>query len=1107
MPSPAEANKMALELQFHFAGAVPVAVLPPDDVRPYDGLSPHPDVVRQRSLTALFLSHGGPRVVVTCARGVLHKVLGPNEISVISHRLTAGEIIHRDAFVQTMIIHGYQSMQKVQEPGTLSRRGAVIDLWPNGADAPVRIELFDDEIEDIRSLDPNTQRSQESVATVLIPPAREAVPTEQALKRLSTETQSVVNEMEGGHATRRQTLEDLREGLWFPGAEDYLAALHPLTDVWKLVDQVFTIDPDEVTHRLTAFAASTHDRWATRSMVDRPCVRPQDRYADVLAAQDALASGQSFTEIATTGPDGVEPADLGARSNRSLHVGKGNLAPAVGQISDWLNDGWKVALVADSKTRAERISALLAPHGLHPNPTESGDFRGPGEMCLWIGDLSQGFHCPPAALAIITADELFGAKKRKELPRKTLKEATLGSVNQLKVGELVVHVRHGVGRFERLKRIDLDGLIQEFAEVHYRGGDRFYLPVTRLDELYRYRATGDVQPKLDKLGGETWNKRKSKVRDQVMRMAHDLLEMHAMRQVVTGHAYTGQGPLYQQFVETFPFIETPDQAAAIDEVIGDLAEAIPMDRLVVGDVGFGKTEVSMRAAMRVVLEGHQVALLCPTTVLAFQHIQSFRKRFEDTGVRIELLSRFRSATERNHVLKDTALGKVDILIGTTALLTQDLRFKHLGLVVVDEEHRFGVRQKHKLKVLTSTQPTGPVDYLAMSATPIPRTLHMALSGLRKVSLITTPPADRRAVQTRVTKFNDERIREDVMAELGRGGQIFFVHNRVASIESMARHLRKLVPEATIVVAHGQMDKTRLETILLDFIQRKSHMLVCSTIIESGIDIPTVNTMIVNRADELGMAQLYQLRGRVGRSHIRAHCTLMIPEDKPLTKTAMLRLRALQEHTELGAGFAIATRDLEVRGSGTLLGEAQHGHIQSVGFDIYIELLEEAIATARGDLSRKRIDPEIEVPVPMLLPEEWIPELNERLSAYRQLAMCRSTDEVRRVLSDWEDRYGEPPEEVLNLGWAAEAKVRARLLGISHVRWKQIRVDLDFDEHSPVPRERIVEIVSQHSQRFSLAPIPGKTEGTAGRLVVRFTPDEGRWPFRFLHWVFRQLEED
>jgi transcription-repair coupling factor (superfamily II helicase) len=1098
--TPAEATRLSGEIQFHLDGAAPVTVLPPDDVRPFDGLSPQPEVTRARIRATLMLHSDQPCVVVASAQGLLHKVHTLPTLESLTHVLRAGMTIDRDQLVQSLVLHGYHGVVRVMERGTMSSRGAVIDIWPTTSEVPFRVDLFDDEIEEIRPLDPSSQKSGTPIPSIEVPPAREAVATTEALSRLSQHTAEMVDKMGGGQPTRRTVIQDLRQGLWFPAAEDYLAAMYPLVDPWRLVDRLIVVDPEDVAHRVAAFAGSVIDRWEGRSLVDRPPVDTGARFGDLGEVQSALSKGQSLTPIALD-----EAPDYSAQSNESMFVGKGELAPIVGRIHSWLEEGWRVALVAESHTRAERLSALLGPHGLNPVAMARGSFGRAGTVALWIGALDRGFHCAPAQLAIITSSELFGAKKKRTAVRKTLKEATLGSVNELKVGDLVVHIRHGVGRFERLKRIDLNGNEQEFAEVEYRGGDKMFLPVTRLDELYRYRTMGDRTPRLDKLGGDSWEKRKNKVKDRVLRMAHELLEMHAVREVSTAHSYVGEPPLFQQFVETFPYTETPDQAAAIDEVMENLTETTPMDRLVVGDVGFGKTEVAMRAAMRVVLEGHQVTLLCPTTVLAFQHQQTFQKRFSDTGIRVEFLAGYRTADERRKILMDTAEGKVDIVIGTTSLLTRDLRFKHLGLVIVDEEHRFGVRQKHKLKQITSAQPTGPVHYLAMSATPIPRTLHMALSGLRKVSLITTPPPARLAIQTRLTKFNDDRIREDVLAELGRGGQVFFVHNRVASIEAMATHLRELIPEAKICVAHGQMDKRHLERVLLGFIQREFHMLVCSTIIESGVDIPSVNTMIVNRADELGMAQLYQLRGRVGRSHVRARCTLMIPADEPINPTARVRLRALQEHSDLGSGFAIATRDMEVRGSGTLLGEAQHGHIEAVGFDTYVELLEEAIAIARGDMTLKRLDPEIEIPVPMLIPEDWMPELQDRLTAYRELAMGRSTDQVRAVLSDWEDRFGEPPPEVLNLGWAAEAKVRARHLGIAHIRWHKVRVDLDFDSSSPVPRETIVALVSQDGQRFRLAPIPSQESTEAGRLVVRFTPAEGQWPFRFLHWLFRQLE--
>ena len=1097
-PSSAVATQLSEDIAFHLGAAHAVHLLQGDDVRPYDGLSPHPSIIRARIAATLALHGSTPCIVVTDPDGLTARVLSAQSLEALSTALTVGEVTDKRALATHLVQHGYHAVAKVTEEGTMTSRGDTLDLWPVGAVRPSRVVFFDDEIEEIHSIGPG---EKENISCLMVPPAREAVPTEEGLSALSAHTRDVMAEMGGGESTRRRVLQDLRSGLWFPAAEDYLAAMHALVPAWSAADRVIVLDSEAVSHRLSIVQSSIQDRWSGRSLVDRPPVDPWARYNPEDTLRAAIAHATQMEPLAIG-----ESVEYMTRDNSQLFVGKGELAPVVGRIHGWLEEGWRIALVVESKTRSERIQALLSPHGLHPREMEHGQFADPEQLTLWIGRLNRGFHSETSRLAIIGADELFGDKRRRSVPRKTLKEATLGSVNELSVGDLVVHTRHGLGRFERLKRINLDGNEAEFAEVHYRGGDRMYLPVTRLDELYRYRAIGEQSTRLDKLGGESWEKKKAKVKDRVMAMAHTLLEMHAMREVEQAHAYVGAPPEFHQFVETFPYEETPDQAAAIDEVLSDLAKTQPMDRLVVGDVGFGKTEVAMRAAMRVALEGHQVALLCPTTVLSFQHHETLQKRFRETGLEVALLTSHRSPEERRQTLAALAEGRIDIVIGTTSLLTRDLRFKHLGLVIVDEEHRFGVKQKHKLKQLTSSQPTGPVHYLAMSATPIPRTLHMALSGLRMVSLITTPPPDRRAVQTRLSRFNEDRIREDILAELGRGGQVFFVHNRVASIEAMANRLRALVPEATFGVGHGQMDKGQLERTLIAFIQRKLHVLVCSTIIESGIDIPSVNTMIVNRADELGMAQLYQLRGRVGRSHVRAHCTLLVPADEPVNPDAKIRLRTLQEHSDLGSGFAIATRDMEVRGSGTLLGEAQHGHIQAVGFDTYIELLEEAIAAARGDMNRKRLDPEIEVPVPMLIPDGWMPEINDRLGAYRELAMCRDTDAVRRVLSDWEDHYGEPPPEVLNLGWAAEARVRARRLGIAHIRWKKISVDLDFDPSSPVSSETIVSLVSQDGQRFSLGKSPSQAEGS-GRLVVRFTPAEGEWPFRFLHWVFRHFERE
>ena len=665
---------------------------------------------------------------------------------------------------------------------------------------------------------------------------------------------------------------------------------------------------------------------------ERPPILPDTRFIPADEVWANLSEASCIGELLVS-DSASEMLDFGCQDNTGLRVGQGELAPVIAQFRNWMDEGYQLALVVDSRSRAERVMSLLRPHGLDLTERTTGVMGAAGSLSLWIAPLSRGFHSPRSQLAVVSADEIFATKKRQKRVHQNLKDAVVSSLAQLKTGDFVVHTRHGVGRFEGLQRVQTPTasgtLEQDFALIRYRDDDRMYLPVSRLDELYRYRAVGDRDPRLDKLGGQTWAKRKSRVRDRVAAMAEALLRLHALRTVVEGHAYEGTPAACTQFAETFPFVETPDQEQVIAEVLEDLAGPEPMDRLVVGDVGFGKTEVAMRAAMRVVAEGRQVAILCPTTVLAFQHHRTFLERFSGQEISIDLLSRFRTPAEQREVLAGLRAGEVDIVIGTHSLFGSNTRFANLGLLVIDEEHRFGVKQKDKLKKLAQTWSQVPCEVLAMSATPIPRTLHMALSGIRDVSMIATPPPGRRAVQTKVMRWNETRIREEILHELRRGGQVFFVHNRVQTIHSVAKKLRELVPEARFAVAHGQMAESELENTLVEFVQRKHHVLLCTTIIESGVDMPNVNTMLVNRADQLGLAQLYQLRGRVGRSHRRGYCTLIIPSDAALAKKAMRRMRVLQDHTELGSGFAVASADLEMRGGGDLLGGQQHGYIESV----------------------------------------------------------------------------------------------------------------------------------------------------------------------------------
>ena len=654
-----------------------------------------------------------------------------------------------------------------------------------------------------------------------------------------------------------------------------------------------------------------------------------------------------------------------------------------------------------------------------------------------------------------------------------------------------MHARHGIGQYVGLSRMPLGAGEGDFVTVVYRDGEKLFVPVHRLDLLAPYVAEG-AAPRLDRLGGSTWEVRKAKVREAVLKLAADLLLLYAKRELIKGRVYDAREEDYLRFEESFPFVETPDQEASIKDVLADLASGRPMDRLLVGDVGFGKTEVAMRAACRVAFAGDQVVVMCPTSMLALQHGETFRRRFAGTAVRVEVLSRLRPAAEAREVRAGLAAGTVDIVIGTTALLGGQVRFKQLGLVVVDEEHRFGSKQKEQLKRLTVG-----VHTLAMSATPIPRTLQMALSGIRGLSVLATPPYGRQKIRTEVVRFSSDRVREDILYELRRGGQVFFVHNRVQSIHGVARWLARLVPEAHIVVAHGQMEDRALESTLARFIRGEANVLVSTAIIESGIDLPLVNTMLINRGELFGLAQLYQLRGRVGRGAVRGHCTLLVSGAGSQRKSAMERLRALQDNTELGSNFALAARDLELRGSGEILGEKQHGHIAAIGFDAYLELLEEAVGRARGDVERQRVDPEVEVPVTSALPDDWIADVSTRLDAYQRLALARTRAEVRSEMEALEAQHGRAPEAALNLGWLHEARVRCRALGIERFALLKVRAVVRLHPSSPIPLTVLGELAAAAPNRFRRV---GERE-----LDVRFSPDEAQLPFRLIDWVCARLE--
>lgn len=1065
-----------------------------DDARPYDGFSSSASAPRARLHVLHRVDAQRPVLVVASARALLKRIPARAERRRLSRVLRVGEEIDRAELARWLGEVGYLAADQAQEEGFFAVRGDVLDVWPAGARRPLRVDFFDEEIEDIRSLDPSTRRAVDRRKAARLLAAREEVLDEEALRRATSELARHAAAQGLDSRLRRRVLEDLRAGIRFAGLQDWLPALVEVQDPLQALSGLRTVvvHPDDVAAVLRDSARTISDRYQALDPGDRPLVPPAATFAppeDVLAE---LASAQLVHDV----PRDLRH-DLGARLPEALSVRGVDLSPVVKRLQQLADDGVAVGLVCSTDRRVEHLREMLGGHGLFPNLAASPRDLPEREVSFLLGDLPRGFVAEGSRIALIPDTALFGHRARRGVTDRihAFFDAGLTELSQIKEGDHVVHKVHGVGLYEGMSRMGIGGAEQDFVRVRYRGEDIMYLPVARLGQLSRYMPTKEgAEVRLDRLGGQTWEARKGKVKDSLLRMADELLRIHATRELSSRSPHQSPGDLYRAFVSRFPYDETPDQAAAIDAVMEDLSSDAPMDRLLCGDVGFGKTEVAMRAAARVVGGGRQVAVLCPTTVLAYQHRQTFAERFEDLPVRIGLLCRFNSAAEDKEVRRALRAGEIDIVIGTTALLGRGVGYADLGLMVVDEEHRFGVRQKERLKKLRAE-----VDVLSMSATPIPRTLQMGLSGMREMSIMSTPPRDRLAVRTSTAIFKKARIRDAILLELERGGQVFFVHNRVETLQAIADRLREWVPEARFAIAHGQQDSQTLEEVLVDFTLKRVDVLVCTAIMETGIDLPNVNTMIVDRADQFGLAQLYQLRGRVGRGSVRAQCLLLLPDDA--TRDARRRVQVMVEHTSLGAGFQIAAADLEMRGAGNLLGEAQSGNIDAVGYEVWLELLEEAVQRAQGRLEAGRVETEVEVPVPAFIPQEMVADPQERLAWYRRLSDAQTPGQIERVLEDLELECGQIPPEVHNLVGLLITQIQGRQLGLMRVAWLKVRVVFEFHPGTSVERATLDELVLKMPKRFRLT---GGTDGQPLRLDARFTPSEAKRPFRYLRWVLAQL---
>ena len=1018
VPTTAEAERLVRDLEV-WLGPGAVDLFPAWETLPFERVSPTVETMGRRLRTMWRLRdpqgtsgverEGPPAVVVAPIRALVQR-LGPHVEDVEPIVVGAGDRLDVTDLVAQLVGLGYRREELVEHRGEVAVRGSIVDVFPSTADAPVRIDLWGDEVDRLTEFAVADQRSAHDVAEVAIFGCRELLPTEEVRARAA--------ELVAAEPWGREQWERLAEGQLFDGMESWLPWLapaeHVLTDLLGADGLALLVDPRRLRDRAADILAEEADLAATLARTwgateegdEEGFPRLHLDFDRLLAHTDAPAWS------VTTAPEGPDVATVAAAGWATVH-GEGDAL--VRQLRQLLDDGYRVVVGADGTGSATRIADLLQAQGLHVAVDADGtaDLTRPGATVAVAG-LERGTILPSARLAVLTESDVTGRRRahRRARPRR---RAAQGHFDDLRPGDHVVHHQHGVARYGGMVTRAIGGTARDYLLLEYRGDDKLYVPSDQVDAVRPY--TGGDSPTLSRLSGGEWQRTRAKVRAEVTEIAQELVVLYQKRVHQPGHAFAGDTPWQGELADAFPFELTPDQARAVADVTADMERDVPMDRLVVGDVGFGKTEVAVRAAFKAVQDGKQVAVLVPTTLLAQQHLQTFSERYAGFPVRVEVLSRFLTPGQARAVAEGVASGEVDVVIGTHRLLSEDVAFKDLGLLVIDEEQRFGVAHKERIKSLRAD-----VDVLTLTATPIPRTLEMSLTGIRDMTLLQTPPAERQPILTYVGEQDDRAVAEAIRRELLREGQVFFVHNRVRDIDKVAAEVGDLVPEARIAVAHGQMDEGSLERVVLDFWEGEFDVLVCTTIIESGIDMPTVNTLVVDRADLLGLGQLHQLRGRVGRAGQRAYAYLFFPPDRSLSEEAYERLRTIGEATELGSGFRIAMRDLELRGAGNLLGHGQSGHIAAVGYDLYCQMVNEAVAELKGEPVREPAEIKIEAPLDAHLPADYVGREDLRLEAYRRLATVTSPEDVADVRAEWEDRYGPvpPPGEAL----LAVARLRA-----------------------------------------------------------------------------------
>ncbi|AAK81152.1 transcription-repair coupling factor (superfamily II helicase) [Clostridium acetobutylicum] len=1069
--SDSEAKKIYEDLLFYTQS---VYYLPTKEVVFYNIYAVSGDLRWERLKVIRKMMSRGKKIIVTSVENLAAVYLPVELYKEYTFKLTLGDTVEAKELQKKLVQCGYEHVESVDAKGQFSIRGGIVDIYSPIDDVPYRIEFFGDEIESIRSFNTESQRSIEKVNKIEVFPAKEIILTDEALNKgyeaIKDELNQSLDRLKGNNEesynklkeTMEYNLEALKERAGFETIDTFIPYFYDNTSSFfdYLKNSIIFVDNYE----------------RCKGKIDSVYCEFEQNYENFLERGDILpkqgniiVSKENIYEILKT-EKRINLESIGRAANNNFRTGiafeeitlssyQGQMDLLINDIKELKEEKYRTVILCGTKSKGQRLVETLGDRGIESVYKDSILNVDYGEVVISPGSQLRGFRYPEIRLCVISDKEIFGTAKKKKEKRKNKKGVgKIKSFTELKPGDYIVHVNHGIGVFKGIKQLEVQGHKKDYLELSYAVDDKLYVPVEQLDLVQKYIGSEGKVPKVNKLGSSEWTKAKNKVRKSINEIAEELVKLYAVRTTVNGFKYSKDTVWQKQFEEEFPYNETQDQLLAIDEIKNDMESGKVMDRLICGDVGYGKTEVAIRAAFKTVMDGKQVAFLVPTTILAEQHYNNFKKRFKDFPVEVDMVSRFRSQAQQKATFKALKEGNIDIIIGTHRILNKEITFKDLGLLIIDEEQRFGVSHKEKLKKFKKN-----IDVLTLSATPIPRTLHMSLTGVRDISVIETPPEERYPVQTYVVEYNDQLIRDAIMREIGRDGQVFFVYNKVESIKEMAANLGKLIPEARIAIAHGQMSERELEKVMIDFMEGNYDILLCTTIIETGIDIQNVNTLIIYNADKMGLSQLYQLRGRVGRTNRMAYAYFTYKKDKILTEVAEKRLKAIKEFTQLGSGFKIAMRDLEIRGAGNIMGSAQHGHMATIGYDLYCRMLEDTIKEIKGEIQNEPVETTVDLKVDAYIPSLYIEDETLKISIYKKIAAIDSYEEMMDVKEELEDRFSSIPQSVNNLMTIAYLRSIGRQLGILEIKDKMTQLEIKFESNDRVNKKLINGLLKNYSK--------------------------------------------